>query len=565
MISAAFETFVSQRKVSLMLSNKVTHYRSSPATILRFLITVVLVLGIFFRFANIDRKVYWIDETFTSLRVSGYTESEIVKNLSDAHLINIDELQKYQRPNPEKGLIDTNNSMVLEDPHHPPLYYLMARFWAQAFGSSVAAMRSLPVLISLLALPCIYWLCLELFNSSLTGWIAVALVAISPFHVLYAQEARPYSMWTVTTLLSSAALLRAIRLKTNASWAIYAVTLVTGFYTYLFSGLVAAGHGIYVVIIEKFRLTKTLTAYLVAIFFSIIAFLPWIWVLITNLSQAKSATDWTVAAKLSLLQLLLSWAETLRVPFVDLQWDLLNSSIYRGVLRFSDLLILLLVGYSLYLLCRKTHKRTWLFILTLIGVTALVLILPDVALGGFRSLVPRYLIPCYLGVQLACAYLLATKLTGISGRLQQQKLWQLIMAVLVSASVLSCTISVPAEVTWSKELGQNIPPVARILNNSTSPLLIGSPTASELLSLSYLADAKLKLLVEPRCRIDCVNYKPEYKRYIPNIPPGFSDVFLFKGGSYEKWFNILEKELSYKLKPVSSQSKEVWLWKVEKQ
>ena len=565
MISAAFETFGSQRKVSIMLSNKVTYYRSSPATSLRFLITVLLVLGIFFRFANLDRKVYWIDENFTSLRVSGYTESEIVKNLSDAHLIGIDELQKYQRPNPEKGLIDTINSLVLEDPHHPPLYYLMARFWAQAFGSSVAAMRSLPVLISLLALPCIYWLCLELFNSSLTGWIAVALVAISPFHVLYAQEARPYSMWTVTTLLSSAALLRAIRLKTNASWAIYAVTLVTGFYTYLFSGLVAAGHGIYVVIIEKFRLTKTLTAYLVAIFFSIIAFLPWIWVLITNLSQAKSATDWTVAAKLSLLQLLLSWAETLRVPFVDLQRDLLNSSIYRGVLRFSDLLVLVLIGYSLYLLCRKTHKRTWLFIWTLIGVTALVLILPDVALGGFRSLVPRYLIPCYLGIQLAFAYLLATKLTGLSGKIQQQKLWQLIMAVLVSASVLSCTISVPAEVTWSKELGQNIPPVARILNNSTSPLLIGSPTASELLSLSYLADAKLKLLVEPRCRIDCVNYKPEYKRYIPNIPPGFSDVFLFKGGSYEKWFNILEKELSYKLKPVSSQSKEVWLWKVEKQ
>src|ERR671933_1481149 len=111
-----------------MLSKKVIYYRSSPATSLRFLITVLLVLGIFFRFANLDRKVYWIDENFTSLRVSGYTESEIVKNLSDAHLIGIDELQKYQRPNPEKGLIDTIKSLELEDPHHPPMYYVMARF-----------------------------------------------------------------------------------------------------------------------------------------------------------------------------------------------------------------------------------------------------------------------------------------------------------------------------------------------------------------------------------------------------------------------------------------------------
>jgi hypothetical protein len=75
----------------------------------------------------------------------------------------------------------------------------------------------------------------------------------------------------------------------------------------------------------------------------------------------------------------------------------------------------------------------------------------------------------------------------------------------------------------------------------------------------------LKLLVEPRCRIDCVNYKPEDKPYLPKIPQGFSDVFLFKGGSYEKWFNILQKELIYKLKPVIYKSKEILLWKVENQ
>ena len=43
---------------------------------LRFLIIVLLVMGILFRFFNLDGKVYSHDETYTSLRISGYTVDE---------------------------------------------------------------------------------------------------------------------------------------------------------------------------------------------------------------------------------------------------------------------------------------------------------------------------------------------------------------------------------------------------------------------------------------------------------------------------------------------------------
>jgi uncharacterized membrane protein len=82
-----------------------------------------------------------------------------------------------------------------------------------------------------LALPCMYWLCLELFESSVTAWLVVAIIAISPFQIVYAQEARPYSLFVMLILLSSAVLLRGRRLTTNSSWAIYAVTLVVEFYS----------------------------------------------------------------------------------------------------------------------------------------------------------------------------------------------------------------------------------------------------------------------------------------------------------------------------------------------
>jgi uncharacterized membrane protein len=283
-----------------MFENKLTLGWGTHQTKLRFLIAILLVLGIFFRFADIDRKVYWLDETFTSLRISGYTESELVADFSTPRITSIEILQKYQRLSPERGVDDTIKSLELEDPHHPPLYYVMARFWVQAFGNSVVAMRILPALISLVAFPCIYWLCLELFESPLVAWTAIVLLAVSPLQVLYAQEARQYSLWTVTILLSSAALLRAMRLKTKASWGIYAVALVGGLYTFLFSALIAVGHGIYIVILERFRLTKTLTAYLVASISAVIAFIPWLLILITNREQAHNATDWTTGCRLSL-------------------------------------------------------------------------------------------------------------------------------------------------------------------------------------------------------------------------------------------------------------------------
>ena len=80
--------------------------------------------------------------------------------------------------------------------------------------------------------------------------------------VVYAQEARPYSLFIMLILLSSAVLLRGMRLKTNNSWAIYAITLVVEFYSHLLLGIVAIAQGTYVVIVERFRFNKKVIGYL---------------------------------------------------------------------------------------------------------------------------------------------------------------------------------------------------------------------------------------------------------------------------------------------------------------
>ncbi|MCY7282616.1 MAG: glycosyltransferase family 39 protein, partial [Cyanobacteria bacterium CAN_BIN43] len=186
----------------------------------------LLVIGIFFRFYNLDRKVYWLDEARTSLRMSGHTQTELVKEIYTGQVVTAATLQTYQRPG-EKSWGDTLHALK-GNAEHTPLYFLLARLWTEGFGYSVANIRGLSVFFSLLVFPCLFWLCRELFASNAVGWMAIALVSITPLHVLYAQEARLYSLWTVKILLSSAILLWAMRTKTRWSWVAYGISLTLG-------------------------------------------------------------------------------------------------------------------------------------------------------------------------------------------------------------------------------------------------------------------------------------------------------------------------------------------------
>jgi uncharacterized membrane protein len=485
-------------------------------TWLKLLIIVLLGLGIFFRFVHLEKKVYWHDEAYTGLRMSGYTKTEFVQQVFSGRVIDVKSVGKYQYPNLEKGVIDTVNSLAVEDAQHPPLYYVLMRLWVQIFGNSIAVTRSLSAIISLLAFPCIYWLCLELFESPITGWMSIALLAVSPFHVLYAQEARQFSLWTVIILLGSATLLRAKRLGSKQLWIMYALTVALGLYTFLFSALVTLAHGVYIFSIER-RLTKSVKAYLMAASAGFLAFLPWIFVLISNLSQIEATTA-SAQKRQSISELITSWISNISYLFGDFwRYEPFFPDLNIPGLRWGRYLvpfILLLVGFSFYFIYRRTTKPVWLFVFTLFGVPALALILNDVILGGKLSVRSRYIIPCYLGIQLAVAYLLASQI--ISPKVLQRRFWKVVFLLVISTGILSCAVSSQAETWWNKGSHAN-PQIARIVNSSRQPLLISSTHSlniGDIMSLTHLLNSKvqMQLVVEPN---------------LPKIPNGFSDVFLY--------------------------------------
>ena len=517
-----------------------------PPAWLHFLIIILLVLGIFFRFVNLDRKVYWHDEIATTFKISGYTD---YKGAFNSQIITISDLRKYQRPDPEISVIDTVQRLATGDSKHGPLYFVIARFWAEWFGSSVAVMRSLSAFISLLVFPCLYWLCLELFQSSLVGWIAVALIAVSPFHVLYAQEARMYSLQTVMILLLSAVLLRVIRVKTKLGWGLYAASLSLSIYTHTLSIFVAMAHGIYVVAIEGVRLSKVLIAYLIAASVGLLTFLPWLFFILTNYDRLSKSLEWQNKT-IPLSSLVTYWGINLSRIFLDL------TPTYRIDTDFSSFknpwsislitVLLILVGYSIYFLCRHSSRRIWLFIFILIGVSALPLALPDLIFGGIRSFNNRYLIAFYLGIHLAVAYLFATKITSTSAKFWQQKLWQIALIALISCGVLSGAIISPAETWWNKYFNSESIQIARIVNQANYPLVLVDDYWRSKWNVWSISD-----FLEPKVRLQLVA-----EQNISRIPDGFSDVFLFSPS--EELQDGLEKEHKVKIEPVFEGSLSLW-------
>lgn len=519
---------------------------------LQIFFIVLLLVGVFFRFVNLDHKVYWHDEAYTSLRISGYTAEEVNQQVFNGQVIGIKDLQNYQRPNLEKGLVDTINTLAIDDAQHPPLYYILVRLWVRWFGNSVAVIRSLSALMTLLVFPGVYYLCLELFESPLVGWVAIALIAVSPFHVLYAQEAREYSLWTVMILLSSWSLLRALRLTAQSrdnsllDWGIYTVTFALSLYTSSLSLLLGIGHGIYVIAIERFRLTKTVIAYLFASLIAFLLFAPWLAIAIATWSQTGST--WT-AIPIPLLSLLKTWGLHVNRAFIltlgDFGFDHLSTYLTLP-------LFLILVASAIYFLCRHTPKRVWLFVLTLMGVTFLSLALPDLILGGQRSTSTRYLVSFILGIQLSIAYLLSTQITVTS--FSKRTLWRIVMATVISAGVISCAISSQSDTSWNKIVSYNNRQIAWIVNQSKAPLLISNSFGinfGNTLALSYLLDPKVRL------QIVTGNTQPDFMN-IPKIPQGFSDVFFLNPS--DPFRDKIEKKYNWKLKLIYNDS-HLWLWK----
>jgi uncharacterized membrane protein len=453
------------------------------------LVVTFLSLGLIVRIAHLDRKVFWVDEVATALRAAGYTKQEITAALSDGAIHTPAELLRYQQLTRDRSLADAVAAFQ-KSPEHAPLYFLLTRFWMQLFGSSVTAIRSFSVVCSLLVLPGMYGLSWLLFGASRIAWIAVGLMAISPFFVAYAQEARPYSLWVLMLILSGATLLRAIKHNTLGSWALYGLMLSLSFYTSLLSLLVASGQGLYVAAIETFRLGQRLQRFGIVFGAALVALLPWIWIVVQSWQTVEANTTW-MRMPLSSFAKVTIWFYSAAILYFDVPvitepWPI---AVIEIVVASGVVAVILYGFYKL----RQQSVSQWLFILSLSLPVPLALILVDAITNGRYSTAPRYWLPFHLGAQLAVAYLLGEKLTS---KYNKRLRWQSIAVFLIGLSLLSNLIHFETSPRYLKSRSLHNSSIAKIINKANRPLIISeSQNTIDLLSLSHSLDQDVRLKI----------------------------------------------------------------------
>jgi len=156
----------------------------------------------------------------------------------------------------------------------PPLYHYILYAWTRLGFHSDGALRAPSAFFGALALPVFYEISRRYFDRRAALW-ATALLAISPFRILFSQELRMYSL---VFLLSALCLWRwheAVEKSTPRAWALYAIVLILGLYVHNWFVFLWAAQALYTgwaCRADRRRLSAACLANAVIV----LAWLPWI-------------------------------------------------------------------------------------------------------------------------------------------------------------------------------------------------------------------------------------------------------------------------------------------------
>ena len=191
--------------------------RTSDATQRIFLVTIALTaLAFALRIYRLDAQSLWLDEGSTWVEVTGKSWLALIAELFS----------------PNAGY---------------PLYHLLLKAWVLIAGDAEWALRFPSALAGALVVPVLMAAVGELSSHhthtrDVRGAAAIgALVALSPYALWHAQDAKVYSL----VILASAALLwtflRALRLNTQRAWLLFASVALTSVFVHRLALLSLAG------------------------------------------------------------------------------------------------------------------------------------------------------------------------------------------------------------------------------------------------------------------------------------------------------------------------------------
>ncbi|MFA5224387.1 MAG: glycosyltransferase family 39 protein [Candidatus Omnitrophota bacterium] len=113
---------------------------------------------------------------------------------------------------------------------NPPIYFAVLHYWIKLFGVSEFSLRFPSLIFSVLSIPFVFLLGKTVFNRRV-GFYASVIMCLSSFHLWYAQEARPYSLSVLLSIMSTYYLYRFLKEERIGLGIVYALVSVFGLYS----------------------------------------------------------------------------------------------------------------------------------------------------------------------------------------------------------------------------------------------------------------------------------------------------------------------------------------------
>lgn len=313
----------------------------------------VLLLGLVLRLTGREVQSLWIDETMTVF----ISKTEVI-------------------------------SATLQHDRHPPLSFFAFNAWITAFGEADGSLRLFTALVGSASL-IVFFILARLV---LTGWsyvLGVALFALSPFSIWYAQEVRGYVFLEFFALLALLGLFRVLsattlRLRDALLLALGTAGAIGSHYMgalLIPTVIVALAVGL---LYRHISPSVSLLA-IAWLALGVLVWVPWI----TGNIRAQLSNPWGWTAGTSFIELL-----ELPVDLLLVEPDVLPRNLWALGYVFGALVL----GTLLLCVVRVVRTREKMPCVLLVSLSVPIVTAYAVALIGPRNFMPKYLLISEFGV-----------------------------------------------------------------------------------------------------------------------------------------------------------------------
>ena len=223
------------------------------------LVSIWTILGLVLRFVNLDAK----PASSIEIATIGYSLGHGFNAIPLDRIVSLDTLLSPLHLDTSIGYGEVFTRLRNQSTH-PPLYFWLTRSWIGLWlqdGDLVTLQiaRSLSAIFGTLSIPAMFGLAWVAFRSHLVGHFAAICMAISPYGIYLAQEARHYTLTVLFVIASLACLFKTLELIQQRIsvpiWLglVWTVVNALGIATHFFFALVLAAEAIAVAVFWLFN------------------------------------------------------------------------------------------------------------------------------------------------------------------------------------------------------------------------------------------------------------------------------------------------------------------------